>query len=163
MQTYISEGIGANAEILSGVRYVESTLARALSQGSRMYVSSWKYPDLILYISLSSAVHLSLRLAQSLHYDRLQILLLQAEQLIRKGRFPCPIWLLDSEQGYCHLLAVIVSVLVPVEMLPQKRFAVDEFYIQTLIRDGLHRVQKLQLRDADTLHEQHLVRRLCLM
>jgi hypothetical protein len=55
MQTYISEGIGANAEILSGVRYVESTLARALSQGSRMYVSSWKYPDLILYISLSSA------------------------------------------------------------------------------------------------------------
>jgi hypothetical protein len=115
------------------------------------------------HISLSSAAHLSLRLAQSLHYDRLQILLLQAEQLIRKGRFPCPIWLLDSEQGYCHLLAVIVSVLVPVEMLPQKRFAVDEFYIQTLIRDGLHRVQKLQLRDADTLHEQNLVRRLCLV
>jgi hypothetical protein len=43
MQTYISEGVGANAEILSGVRYVESTLARALSQGSRMCVSSWKF------------------------------------------------------------------------------------------------------------------------
>jgi hypothetical protein len=32
-----------------------------------------------------------------------------------------------------------------------------------LARDGLHRVQKLQLRNADTLHEQNLVRRLCLV
>jgi hypothetical protein len=31
---------------------------------------------------------------------------------------------------------------VPVELLPQKRLALDEFYVQTLIRDGLHHVQK---------------------